>query len=109
VLTGTFIIPKATLTSSPSDTSSTTPGTPLEAAKPDEHYFTETAILSVTIDQFQINIYVGLGGLLAFLVMSISQCNYALRVCGQSVHFEQAPYGNFSSSCVRDVPLSWLA
>jgi hypothetical protein len=40
------------------------------AETPEGHYFTETASLPVTIDQSQIIVYAGLGGLIAFLVMS---------------------------------------
>lgn len=58
VLTGTFTIP--TRASSKSD-----------APNPEIHHFTETASLPVTIEQFKIVLYAGLGGFLAFLVMSV--------------------------------------
>lgn len=85
VLTGTFSVPAATLASSPPGMSpATSVGTVDASTKPDEHYFTETVSLPVTIDQAQIIIYAGLGGLLAFLVTSFRNAGtlseYAAKV-----------------------------
>jgi hypothetical protein len=63
VMTGSFSTPPVMTTSGTAQG-----GKPPEATAPDNHYFTETAILPVTIDQSQIILYAGLGGLLAFLV-----------------------------------------
>lgn len=72
MLTGTFSIPVAAITSAQSGASPATAADTAESStKSDEHYFTEMVSLPVTIDQFQIIIYAGLGGLLAFLVMSL--------------------------------------
>lgn len=82
VMTGTFTTPA--LTNSTSDTSSKTPNATSDgSAKPDKHYFTETAILPVTIDQSQIILYAGVGGLLAFLVTSFRSAGTLWEYAGQ--------------------------
>jgi hypothetical protein len=84
VLTGTFSVPATLARSSPGVSPTTPAGTVEASTKPDEHYFTETVSLPVTIDQAQIIIYAGLGGLLAFLVMSFRNAStlseYAAKV-----------------------------
>jgi hypothetical protein len=81
VLTGTFtftLIPQ--LVNSVSGPASTDPSA---STKLEQHYFTETANLPVTIDQFQIITYAGLGGLLAFLVMSFRNANTLSEYAGK--------------------------
>ena len=72
VVTGTFgTLPPPVTNSTSNAVTKTQPGASLaEPTNSDKHYFTETAILPVTIDQAQIILYAGIGGLLAFLVMS---------------------------------------
>ena len=57
-------------------------------ADPPVHYYTETANLPVTIDQAEMVIYAGLGGVLAFLVMTFRVGNtlvgYATKVQASS-------------------------
>ena len=66
---------------------STPTGSPSTAANGqstlEEHYFTEKASLPVTIDQAQIIIYAGLGGLLAFLVMTFRSANTLWEYAGR--------------------------
>jgi hypothetical protein len=81
VLTGTFTFtPAPLLTGSGSGSASPVPGASTE---PEEHYFAETATLPVTIDQFQIITYAGLGGLLAFLVTSFRNANTLSEYAGK--------------------------
>ncbi len=56
---------------------------PAVEAKPEEHYFAQTANLPVTIDQAQVIIYAGLGGLLAFLVMTFRSANTLSEYAGK--------------------------
>src|ERR1700685_303132 len=63
------VIGKFTFTP-PTTTASTSGSASPQPAKRETHYFAQTASLPVSIDQFQIILYAGLGGLLAFLVMS---------------------------------------
>jgi hypothetical protein len=90
VLTGTFSTPKAVSPSAqPSISSPQTSLSSQIASTPEEHYFPEAASLPVTIDQSQIIIYAGLGGLLGFLVMSFRNSTtlseYAAKVQSASL------------------------
>jgi hypothetical protein len=81
VLTGRYTFkPASALTGASPGSSSTTEN---DSAVPEEHYFTQTAILPVTIDQSQIIIYAGLGGLLAFLVMSFRNASTLSEYAGK--------------------------
>jgi hypothetical protein len=62
--------------------SGSAPPDPGGSAKPEEHYFAQTASLPVSIDQAQIILYAGLGGLLAFLVMSFRRANTLSEYAG---------------------------
>lgn len=63
--------------------SGSAPPSPSSAGKPEEHYFAQAASLSVSIDQAQIILYAGLGGLLAFLVMSFRGANTLSEYAGK--------------------------
>lgn len=107
VLTGTFTTPAALLTSaqpvlagtspagsvapsptgsaatSPTGATATSPSASAAPGAQDQHYFTETASLPVTIDQSQIILYAGIGGLLAFLVMSFRNASTLYEYAGK--------------------------
>ena len=76
------VIGKFTFTP-PTTTASTSGSASPQPAKPEEHYFAQTASLPVSIDQFQIILYAGLGGLLAFLVMSFRRANTLSEYAGK--------------------------
>ncbi len=79
VVTGTFVFTPTPTSSAPGSTS-TDPST---STKPEEHYFTETASLPVTIDQAQMILYAGIGGLMAFLVMSFRKASTLSEYAGK--------------------------
>ena len=71
VMTGTFdTLQTPIANSTPNSATKAQTGASAGSTNSDKHYFTETAILPVAIDQSQIILYAGIGGLLAFLVMS---------------------------------------
>jgi hypothetical protein len=80
VVTGTYKIPPPPNKSATQK--SAVAGTAV-AANLEEHYFTETASLPVTIDQAQMIIFAGLGGLLAFLVMSFRNAETLWEYAGK--------------------------
>ena len=75
------------------------------SADSEEHPFTETASLPVAIDQVQIVVYAGLGGLLAFLVMSFRKAatlwEYAGKRAGHSSHFQKIVLIRRAARCCR--------
>jgi hypothetical protein len=72
ILTGSYLLPKSVPTL-PAGSVTLPINSSRSAPESEEHYFTETASLPVAIDQTQIILYAGLGGLLAFLVMTFRQ------------------------------------
>jgi len=68
VLTGTFAYNPVALATNSSPT--VVAQASITTSQTAEHYFSESANLPVTIDQGQMILYAGLGGLLAFLVVS---------------------------------------